>query len=412
MNENISEKLSDNEVTTHTASLWKYIPIPDDSPEKYPEFAYDNISDDSSGISVTAARVRGKKHKHEGTNCDDWYAFEISDGMVFAAVSDGAGSKIFSRIGAKTACTSAVEYMKNSFAEYLADNPGALDAAASDFSAAEFTGVCTDLAGIVRSAASHASEAVIEEAEKRRTDEALIKTAGREPAAADFSATLLLTAVIPVKNGENLVISVQIGDGMTAAVDSRAPFETALSLMGNPDKGEFSGETDFITSPSAMRPESIMNHTRLRRSACTDILMMTDGVADDYFPNNPDILRLFLDLRANGIISGETGGIITDENRPYVSSIPHPEKYVWVNDGDVSYEFQYMISVMEKTGLSLKQLWEMPDTAAAASLEAFGIAPCGDTPAERLAVWLDNYVRRGSFDDRTLLIIHTGEKSD
>ena len=35
----VKEKLSDSEVTTHTASLWKYNPIPS-SPEPYPEYLH------------------------------------------------------------------------------------------------------------------------------------------------------------------------------------------------------------------------------------------------------------------------------------------------------------------------------------------------------------------------------------
>ena len=38
------------------------------------------------------------------------------------------------------------------------------------------------------------------------------------------------------------------------------------------------------------------------------------------------------------------------------------------------------------------------------SLEAFGKKLANDK-SERLKVWLDNYSQRGSFDDRTLVII-------
>ena len=97
--------LSNEEVTGHTANLWKYIAIPENEPEPFPE--YINGTVEFPGSKVIAARVRGKKHKHEGTNCDDWYETANYDKITFVAVSDGAGSKKFSRIGAKESCTLA-----------------------------------------------------------------------------------------------------------------------------------------------------------------------------------------------------------------------------------------------------------------------------------------------------------------
>ena len=77
------KKLSDRDVTAHTAAMWKYNPIPE-IPEPYPESISRFAS--SGEFSVTAASVRGKKHKHDGSNRDDSFAFEIIDGMAVAAV--------------------------------------------------------------------------------------------------------------------------------------------------------------------------------------------------------------------------------------------------------------------------------------------------------------------------------------
>ena len=401
--------LSDSQVTAHTSSMWKYKPVPD-SPEPYPEYERSEGGDDETGIHVTAARVRGKMHKHDGTNCDDWYAFDFGGGMTFAAVSDGAGSKPFSRIGSKTASETAVSEMKKRFTDYFSENPSALSSAAKPFSDAGFTAVCTALAGIMQSSVIAAAEAVRSEAEKRRNDKALSEAVGREPVLSDFSCTLLTCAVIPViaeESGkrENLVLSVQIGDGMTATVDSAAAYSSAVSLMGVPDSGEFSGETDFITSARMLVPEEIMKRTKVQRRACTHVMMMTDGVADDYFPNLPRMAELFMDLKANGIIGGSEGAEITEVNRPYVSHIPKPEAYPWVNDNDILYSYQYTGKVCDALGITAEQLWDMPDVLNAASPYSFGIEAQGDTPCERLCLWLDNYVRRGSFDDRTLVLI-------
>ena len=39
------------------------------------------------------------------------------------------------------------------------------------------------------------------------------------------------------------------------------------------------------------------------------------------------------------------------------------------------------------------------------ALSMVGMAVESEDPAENLCWWLDNYVERGSFDDRTLLVI-------
>ncbi len=63
---------------------------------------------------------------------------------------------------------------------------------------------------------------------------------------------------------------------------------------------------------------------------------------------------------------------------------------------------------MSETGTDLRGLWEnrFGDIIRSASLESFHISN-GGGKEERLSVWLDNYVERGSFDDRTLLVINT-----
>ena len=86
--ENNINKLSDNDVTAHTAAMWKYNPVPE-SPEPYPEASCSSANE--SGFEVFGATVRGKKHKHDGTNCDDFYAFEIFDGTVIAAAAQDSG---------------------------------------------------------------------------------------------------------------------------------------------------------------------------------------------------------------------------------------------------------------------------------------------------------------------------------
>ena len=53
---------------------------------------------------------------------------------------------------------------------------------------------------------------------------------------------------------------------------------------------------------------------------------------------------------------------------------------------------------------AVNELWDSRDTLAPWSLEAWGKS-LGGTPELRLQNWLDNYSERGSFDDRTLVVM-------
>lgn len=396
------EKLSDRDVTAHTAAMWKYNPVPE-SPEPYPESIC--RGDSAGSFSVTAASVRGKKHKHDGSNRDDSFAFEIIDDILVAAVSDGAGSKPFSRIGAKAACEAVIKYSKirleaigRDLPKFRKDLGGALDSGG-------FGAVCSQIAGMLRDSCAEAFASVEAAAEKRADDPEFEAAVGRKPELKDFSCTLLVTVIIPVetKNGrEYLTASIQLGDGMIAAIDENAETAGALIILGDADSGSFAGETEFITSEQFRNPESLMSRTKIRRGKLTSLMMMTDGVADDYYPNNPQLLRLALDLKLNGIMPM---GKKEDTGNAELPAVPEPVSYPWVNDGDVLYSLQYAKNVLSETGFTLEELWKNKAVQQKASLAEFGIVH-EKNAAEMLTIWLDNYVERGSFDDRTLLLVN------
>ena len=395
--ENNINKLSDNDVTAHTAAMWKYNPVPE-SPEPYPEASCSSASE--GDFEVLGATVRGKKHKHDGTNCDDFYAFEIFEGTVIAAAADGAGSKLFSRIGAKAACEAVIKYVKARLSAIKRDNPNYLEILGLPLDNADFGTMCGQIAAMLRDSYAEGFAAVEAAYEKRKDYPEFEEAAGRKPELKDFSCTLLASVVIPVEtaNGkEYLTASIQLGDGMIAAVDESNA--NPLILLGTADGGSFSGETEFLTSEQFRSPESLMSRTKIRRGKLTSLMLMTDGVADDYYPNNPQLLRLALDLKLNNILEIAEPEFITDV------TVPQPIEYPWVNDGDVKYALQYAKNVLTETGMTLEQLWADKYAQKKASLASFDIMYDKDK-AEMLKIWLDNYVERGSFDDRTLLIIN------
>ncbi|MCD7730054.1 MAG: protein phosphatase 2C domain-containing protein [Oscillospiraceae bacterium] len=396
--------VSDSEVTAQTALMWKYNPIPD-FPEPYPEYKSDYEKYD--GGEIIAARVRGKKHKHEGANCDDWYDFARLGDWVIAVVSDGAGSKPLSRIGARVSCEAVAASLKKEFSAVKEQYPDIKSDLSRDFSDPAFTSVCQRLAQLVRGSFEVAYSAVEGAYMIRSASSEFEEILGRRAEIKDYSATLLAAVIIPVSNKEHFVISVQIGDGMIASFNKDAPFGEALRILGNADSGSFAGETEFLVSEQARSVGSLCGRTKIQRGRISSLMLMTDGAADDYYPNNPQLLRLYTDLLLNGIIdfpseaAEKIGGEIT----------PSPVTYPWVNDSSASFSLQYAKNVMAENNIGIEELWEnrFGGIVINSSLNAYGISN-GETKAERLSVWLDNYVERGSFDDRTLFIINTSEK--
>lgn len=391
--------LSNEAVTGHTASLWKYLPVPAEEPEPAPETL--RLYQKYGGGVVTAARVRGKKHKHEGTNCDDWYEVSGYQNLLLAAVSDGAGSKRFSRIGARESCRAAAGCLRREL-EGLWTPELAADAAL-DIGEPRCMAACTALAGAVQRSVLKAREAVEAAFYTRVTDPAYEAVLGRPLELRDLSATLLVTVVIPSGAGGRLVISCQVGDGMIALVDRKGPFEGSVRLMGTADSGEFSGETEFLVSPKMSSLEALQSRTKLSWSRSDLLLMMTDGVSDDYFPHETELRRLYFDLVANGILEGENPGELTEERLRLCRKLPQPLSYPWVNDQSVQVPLHYTRRILETAGLTREDLWRDGTALAAARAELEEQLALPD-PARRLERWLDNYVERGSFDDRTLVI--------
>lgn len=400
--------LTNKEVTDHTASLWKYLPIPTDEPEPAPEYLQCDTT--LPGGRVIAARVRGKKHKHEGTNCDDWFEIANIEDVTFIAVSDGAGSKKFSRIGARESCKASVGYLVSAYGKMLSDIPTLREALRQDLSSNECMEACGRIAGLVQKSVIQAWEAVEAAFYSRATDPAFSKVLKRKLDLKDLSGTLLVAAIIPLNRDtkEHLIVTCQVGDGMIVSINSKGTFQSSVKLLGVPDSGDFSGETEFLTAPQMKTMESLQKRTKLSRGVTDTVMLMSDGVADDYFPNETQMRRLFFDLLVNGIIEMEDKPAdlskLTPKEMSIFKRIPDPILYPWVNDKSVTVPIQYTNRICDTVGVSLEELWEDRSILGLASLELKEAIPASDM-GERLRVWLDNYYERGSFDDRTLVVM-------
>lgn len=399
--------LSDDEVLQHTAGLWKYLPVPSDEPDPAPEYSHDRV--EYPGGTVIAARVRGKKHKHEGSNCDDWYEIGNYKDVTFLAVSDGAGSKKYSRVGAKASCEAAVAYLKTAFARMSPDVRICLRQKSKDDP--DVQNAYGRIAQAVQGAAQNAYEAVQMEYLRRADKPKYAEALNRDLDIKDFSGTLLIAVVVPVhvQRKEKLLVSYQVGDGLIAVANTSIASNDAARILLDPDGGDFAGETEFLTSPKLREAAEMQKRTSLHRSEFDTVMVMSDGVADDYDPKHDGIRRLYCDLVVNGILSSQRGlGALPPAPQRAAlvrDKLPAPLEFAWVNDRSVKVPLHYTSRICEAIpDLTIDELWSNSSLLDICSSKYPNEAWEAMSADRRLLSWLDNYTQRGSFDDRTLVI--------
>lgn len=399
------------------APQWKWLPVPseDEEPDKHDE-SYSKAGEAPEGMRLIGARARGKKHKHEGTNCDDWFEFAASGQWTVIAVSDGAGSKKFSRVGAKAASESAVEHMTKELKGHRIKQR----------KEAEWKTVSRDdddlklVQDTLHEAMKVAYDALVAETQKRAQS---AKSAdyeqvlgGRPLEVDDLSATLLLAAHTKIDDGDggrSFVMTCQVGDGMMGAINR----EGRLTLLGEPDSGEFAGQTEFLTSRGKLERKALAGKTFIFLGTLQALMSMTDGVADDYYPNDPGLLRLYGDLVLNGVI--ELAGPTEDEiaaalGRTRLAALDEKALADFTSVAEITIDaegrtrktpLRSAAAFAEKLDVKLAELAASPALLLAGGRGGETLCPeC--SPEQRLHLWIDSYHVRGSFDDRTLVILH------
>jgi hypothetical protein len=194
------------------------------------------------------ASVRGSAHLENCLPCQDWSALRVvgpDQNVVICALSDGAGSARFSDEAAQLVSEGAIRY----FARELDNHP--------------------DPARVLEAYEHLDGKLMLQE--QQRTLQHLADE--RRTVLQDFACTLLVSIAHP-----EISLFFQVGDGCWAA--SRGGIMGAVTW---PAQGEFVGQTEFVTSPTAARSFQMERiHGRL-----DFIVGITDGLE-----------RLALDLNA------------------------------------------------------------------------------------------------------------------
>lgn len=291
--------------------LWKDLPV---DWEKIGEPQYRHADEASDFLAVetsfdgtpakhiVVASKRGRSHAHEGKPRDDAYRMHYcaENGWYVMAVSDGAGSASYSREGSRLACETAVECCLKKLADVeTLQNIEAQISAYHQSESENISKVGEVLYHLLCSAAFNASKAIQAEAAKQQ----------RDPRT--YAATLLLSITKRFPFGW-FVGTFWVGDG-AIALYRRDLHE--VKLMGEPDEGEYGGQTRFVTMPEIFQDPTAC-YKRLRFTLVDDftaLFLMSDGVSDAKFettnnlknPQKWDELWENLEHKGVGLTTGE-----------------------------------------------------------------------------------------------------------
>lgn len=233
---------------------------------------------------IVAASKRGRSHAHEGKARDDHFQIaHLDNGWYIMAVADGAGSARYSREGSRIACETVVNVCSKALA-----NPEAFETHIRNWHETETTTetntvIGHDVYGILATAAYKAHQAIKAECMARKAEEpeVLLK---------HYATTLLLTICKKFDFGW-CIASFWVGDGAICLYDKT---NNSAKILGQPDEGEFAGQTRFLTMP-----EIFTNSTelmgRLRYTLADDftaLFLMSDGVSDPKFETDANLARV------------------------------------------------------------------------------------------------------------------------
>jgi serine/threonine protein phosphatase PrpC len=233
------------------------------------------LSDYNNYLGIGAS-IRGKYHAHNGLYREDSFKFGHSNGWIIVAVADGAGSAKLSRVGSTLACKILVEYLELHLER--------CDIVASDDGLQPSEAFLTDIRSILVDAVTASQKKLIEESSARKIETKEL-------------ASTLLVAIHKKWKDWHFIAGLQIGDGSIVFWDGK----DTVRKLGNADSGQYASETVFITSKG--NDQNLVNRVFFFLwKDIKSIALMTDGVADDFFPEEkmmPEMFRAIQDKFAD-----------------------------------------------------------------------------------------------------------------
>jgi serine/threonine protein phosphatase PrpC len=225
---------------------------------------------------IVGASKRGRSHAKDAKFRDDHYEIEIDSTSDWSliVVSDGAGGSKYSREGSKIFCqTIQTEVFSDDNRKRLQDVENIL--ASGEFDTKE------------REIKNHFYYTIGNSLIKglRKVEEIALQN---NALVKDFSCTIVVSLAKKIKN-KWFIVGYWVGDGgIGVYLNDGDPI-----ILGQPDSGEFSGQTRFITMPEILNSaEDIFSRIRL---AYVDdfkaLVLMTDGISDAWFHTDSNLFK-------------------------------------------------------------------------------------------------------------------------
>lgn len=276
-------------VNANPKAMWR--DLPSDSNDIYwrPDQRCDSLQ--GPALRMIAASKRGRSHAHVGSFRDDDYAIAAMPeaGWHIGIVADGAGSARYSRKGAAIICEEA----RNTLQSVLTgERSAAIDQAAQAYQLARraqkqdpalistlWQTLRNALYGAVGNAAYYAAKGIMDESVRHKE---------QQPDAAfkDYSSTALI-AICKRYDFGTLCAAYWVGDGAVGIYRH----DQGITLLGEVDSGEFSGQTRFLESAEVTQ-EALIKRTRFEIvDDMTALILMTDGVSDPKFETEARLSR-------------------------------------------------------------------------------------------------------------------------
>lgn len=254
-------------INPNPKDLWANIP----TDRNIPFYKEDNYHEEPTitphGM-LLAARVRGRSHAHTGKPCDDDFAirYHSATGLHFIAVSDGAGSAEYSRLGSQVAVDNAADAVWQKLG--MGDPNFSLNHNQDIKQRKEV------LVNLVNHAAYQAMVALYQTAKDNGIE---LKK---------LSCTLLFILSLPIEDGTWINAIYSVGDGALAIW---LPENQTLVFVAESDSGSYSGETRFLTADETTLA-ALQKRTRCGTCASPPVLFaMTDGVSDPKFETDAQL---------------------------------------------------------------------------------------------------------------------------
>lgn len=267
-------------------SLWKDIATPLDIIYYKPDSVSDFIKikpstqwysfKKTAHKDIVAASIRGRSHAHEGKPRDDDFKLHYNpkNEWYILSVADGAGSVNFSRKGSEIACNTVViecDKLINNSLKKFEEQINTYYSEPNDL----IRKLLGDLIyNIIGTAVFNAYKDI--EAESKLSGHPI----------KEFSTTLIISIAKKFKFGW-FIAAYWVGDGGIGIYNKESQ---VLKVLGEPDSGDYAGQTRFLTMSEMTQPKEIYNRLRFEIiEDFTALILMTDGVSDPKFETDANL---------------------------------------------------------------------------------------------------------------------------